>query len=78
MADPAPRTIYDLGVALARIEGKVDNLIASEARNEDRHKDHEGRLTKLEKHLWLATGGLVALEALTWAIPLLKLLNPAK
>ena len=75
MSDHSPRTIYDLGILLARLEGKVDNILAGEARNDQRHKQHEDRLAKLEKHLFLGLGGIGALAALPWAIPLLRTLG---
>ena len=67
-----PRTIYDLGVALARIEGKVDNLFSMEARNDERHNHHEKSLEALEKNFWKAVGGLGALTSLPWLLPLGK------
>lgn len=67
-----PRTIYDLGMALARIEGKMDNLIAAESRSEERHKSHEARLTTIEKNMWKGLGGVTVLSALPWLLPLGK------
>ena len=75
MSDHSPRTIYDLGILLARLEGKVDNILAAEARNDKRHKQHEDRLAKLEKHLFLGLGGIGMLAAMPWAIPLLRTLG---
>lgn len=68
----SPRTIYDLGVLLARLEGKVDNLISAETRNETRHKQHEERLAKLERHLFQGLGALGVFASLSWIFPLVK------
>jgi hypothetical protein len=48
----------NIQVTMARIEEKIDSVIARLNDGEDDHKDHEARIRALERKLWGYSGAL--------------------
>jgi hypothetical protein len=47
--DEVAGQVIDVRITLARMEGKLDTLVTG-------HADHETRLRRVERFLWLAVG----------------------